>query len=82
MICTSEKILGPPKALRSKRNTVKIICSAKPNVWLPLPESCYGTLILCQCGKYVGHRFSIDMYESIQGVPGGKDLTSGECSLG
>ena len=58
-----KKLLGPKRALRSKRITKRNVCSTQPNVRPPLPESCYDTLILCQCGINARHMFPIDMSE-------------------
>ena len=55
--------LVPKRAPSSKRTTEKIVCSKKPNVRVPLPETCYDMLILCQCGTNAGHRFPIHKTE-------------------
>jgi len=56
-MCNTEKNVWHKIALRSKRTNEKIICFTKHNVRLPLPESYYDTLILCQYGINAGHRF-------------------------
>ena len=58
-----KKYLAQKMALHSKRATGKIVCYTKRNVRLPLSESCYDMLILCQCGINAGHRFPIDTSE-------------------
>jgi hypothetical protein len=57
----------------------KVISVIKSQFW----KRCVNKLIRINCKKsYIIRVSYIYIYIYIQGVPGGKDLTSGECSLG